>query len=93
VEGDASSASYFFLAAAICGGRVRVENLNPGTRQGDIGFAAVLEKLGAGHSGKTGWRLGAGDLNRGEYAFDLGNMPDMVPGPGPCWQRDDSASP
>ena len=21
-----------------------------------------------------------GDLNRGEYAFDLGNMPDMVPG-------------
>jgi 3-phosphoshikimate 1-carboxyvinyltransferase len=81
VEGDASSASYFFLAAAICGGRVRVENLNPGTRQGDIGFAAVLEKLGCRVIRGENWvEVWGGDLNRGEYAFDLGNMPDMVPG-------------
>ena len=81
VEGDASSASYFFLAAAICRGRVRVENLNPGTRQGDIGFLDVLEKLGCRVIRGDNWvEVLGGDLNRGEYAFDLGNMPDMVPG-------------
>lgn len=29
IEGDYSSASYFFAIAALCGGRVTVENLNP----------------------------------------------------------------
>jgi len=80
VEGDASSASYFFLAAAICGGRVRVENLNPRTRQGDIGFLDILEKLGCRvRRGETWVEVWGGDLNRGEYTFNLGNMPDMVP--------------
>ena len=80
VEGDASSASYFFLAAAICRGRVRVENLNPGTRQGDIGFLDVLEKLGCRVIRGDNWvEVLGGDLNRGEYTFDLGNLPDMVP--------------
>ena len=61
IEGDASSASYFFLAAAICRGRVRVENLNPRTRQGDIGISdRPGESSGAGSSGETtGWRSGA----------------------------------
>ena len=81
VEGDASSASYFFLAAAICGGRVRVENLNPRSRQGDIEFPAILEKLGCRVIRGESWVEVLGDgLNRGDYAFDLGNMPDMVPG-------------
>jgi 3-phosphoshikimate 1-carboxyvinyltransferase len=81
VEGDASSASYFFLAAAICRGRVRVENLNPQTRQGDMGFLTILEKIGCRVIRGENWvEVSGGDLNRGEYVFDLGNMPDMVPG-------------
>ena len=81
IEGDASSASYFFLAAAICGGRVRVENLNPRTRQGDMGFLSVLKKIGCRVLRGDSWvEVLGGDLNRGEFAFDLGNMPDMVPG-------------
>lgn len=81
IEGDASSASYFFLAAAICRGKIRVENLNPFTRQGDMGFLTVLEKLGCRVIRGENWvEVSGGDLNRGEYAFDLGNMPDMVPG-------------
>lgn len=80
IEGDASSASYFFLAAAICRGRIRVENLNPRTRQGDIGILAVLEALGCRVIRGDNWvEVRGGDLNRGEYTFDLGNMPDMVP--------------
>jgi 3-phosphoshikimate 1-carboxyvinyltransferase len=47
VEPDASAASYFFAAAAICGGRVRVAGLGAGSLQGDARFADVLERMGA----------------------------------------------
>jgi 3-phosphoshikimate 1-carboxyvinyltransferase len=47
VEPDASAASYFFAAAAICGGRVRVEGLGERSLQGDVGFVDVLEAMGA----------------------------------------------
>ncbi len=47
VEPDASAASYFFAAAAICGGRVTVEGLGSRSRQGDLGFVGLLERMGA----------------------------------------------
>ncbi len=46
VESDASAASYFFAAPAICGGTVRVENISRKSIQGDIAFLDVLQKLG-----------------------------------------------
>jgi 3-phosphoshikimate 1-carboxyvinyltransferase len=46
IESDASAASYFFAAPAICGGTVRVENLSRKSVQGDIGFLDVLTKMG-----------------------------------------------
>ncbi|OPY41979.1 MAG: 3-phosphoshikimate 1-carboxyvinyltransferase [Methanoregulaceae archaeon PtaU1.Bin059] len=46
IEGDYSSASYFFALAALCGGRVRVGNLNPTSCQGDRRFLAALESMG-----------------------------------------------
>ncbi|MGL4860328.1 MAG: 3-phosphoshikimate 1-carboxyvinyltransferase [Enterobacteriaceae bacterium] len=48
VEGDASSASYFLAAAAIKGGTVRVTGIGRNSMQGDIHFATVLERMGAG---------------------------------------------
>ncbi len=47
LEPDASAASYFFAAAAITGGRVRVEGLGRDTVQGDLGFVHLLAKMGA----------------------------------------------
>lgn len=47
IEPDASAASYFFAAAAISGGRVRVEGLGPDALQGDVAFVDVLERMGA----------------------------------------------
>lgn len=47
VEGDASSASYPLAAAAITGGKVRVLGVGTESRQGDVAFAKVLEKMGA----------------------------------------------
>lgn len=46
VEPDASAASYFFAAAALTGGRVRVEGLGRGSAQGDLGFVDVLAEMG-----------------------------------------------
>lgn len=47
IEPDASAASYFFAAAAITGGRVRVEGLSRSTIQGDLRFVDILEQMGA----------------------------------------------
>jgi 3-phosphoshikimate 1-carboxyvinyltransferase len=46
IEGDYSSASYLFAIAAICGGRVTVENLNPYSVQGDRQFLEILRSMG-----------------------------------------------
>jgi len=46
VEPDASAASYFFAAAALTGGRVRVEGLSRSSLQGDVGFCDALERMG-----------------------------------------------
>src|SRR5690606_37775955 len=46
IEPDASAASYFWGAAAITGGRARVEGLSRQSLQGDVGFCDVLEQMG-----------------------------------------------
>lgn len=46
IEPDASSASYFLAAAAICGGTVRIEGLGTDSLQGDIHFAELLAQMG-----------------------------------------------
>ncbi|MEW5828960.1 MAG: 3-phosphoshikimate 1-carboxyvinyltransferase [Chloroflexota bacterium] len=46
IESDASAASYFFAAPAVCGGTVRVENISRKSVQGDIRFLGVLEQMG-----------------------------------------------
>ena len=51
IEPDASAASYVFAAAAIAGGRVRVEGLGRTSLQGDLAFVDVLERMGWRSSG------------------------------------------
>ena len=46
IEPDASAASYFWGAAAICGGRATVKGLSRESLQGDIGFVNCLEQMG-----------------------------------------------
>ncbi len=46
IESDASAASYFFAAPAICGGMVRVENISRNSKQGDIAFLDILGQMG-----------------------------------------------
>jgi 3-phosphoshikimate 1-carboxyvinyltransferase len=78
VEGDASNASYFFSAAAVCRGRVRVENLNPATIQGDMGFLEILERMGCRVIRGSNWiKVLGGELHGIE--MDMNEMPDLVP--------------
>ena len=46
IEPDASAASYFWAAAAICGGTATVKNLNQDSLQGDVQFVECLEQMG-----------------------------------------------
>ena len=46
IEADASSASYFGAAPAICGGWVTIENISRTSRQGDIVFMDLLSRMG-----------------------------------------------
>ncbi len=46
IEPDASAASYFFAAPAICGGTVSVESISRQSVQGDIAFLDVLAQMG-----------------------------------------------
>lgn len=46
IEPDASSASYFFAAAAITGGTAGIPGLGPESLQGDVAFVELLAKMG-----------------------------------------------
>jgi len=80
VEGDASSASYFFLAAALLKKTIRVIGINRQSKQGDIRLLSVLEELGCKVRSGESWVEVTGDnLTEGDFTFDLNDMPDMVP--------------
>ena len=78
IEGDYSSASFFFLAAAICGSKVTVKNLNPETKQSDKAFVDLMEQMGCKVSATDnavciqGRQLSA-------IEKDMSDIPDLVP--------------
>jgi 3-phosphoshikimate 1-carboxyvinyltransferase len=78
IEGDASSASYFWAAAALTGGRVTITNLSLESCQGDIDFLSVLARLGCRiDSSPTGLTVAGGPLQG--IQVNMANMPDLVP--------------
>jgi 3-phosphoshikimate 1-carboxyvinyltransferase len=78
IEGDASSATYFFAAAAITKGTVRVNNLSHESLQGDIKFIDILSQMGCkiNRSDDT-VEVRGGDLHGIEV--DMNEIPDCVP--------------
>ncbi|MFC9644518.1 3-phosphoshikimate 1-carboxyvinyltransferase [Streptomyces mirabilis] len=79
VEPDASTASYFFAAAALTGREVTVPGLGAGALQGDLGFVDVLRRMGArvevGSGGTT--VAGTGEL-RG-LTVNMRDISDTMP--------------
>jgi 3-phosphoshikimate 1-carboxyvinyltransferase len=79
VEGDHSSASYFLAAAAVAGGRVRVEGLDPASRQPDARLAHMLADAGCEVESGPDWIevRSAGPLRAIDR--DMSEAPDLVP--------------
>jgi 3-phosphoshikimate 1-carboxyvinyltransferase len=78
IEADASSASYFWAAAALTGGRVTITNLSMDSAQGDIDFLAVLGSMGCNISAlPEGLTVTGGELQA--ITVNMANMPDLVP--------------
>jgi 3-phosphoshikimate 1-carboxyvinyltransferase len=79
IEGDVSSASYFWGAAAVTGGTVITENIHPLTTvQGDIAFLDVLDEMGCSIGRSEDSVMVKGGTLRG-VEVDMESMPDMVP--------------
>ncbi len=77
IEGDASSASYFFAAAAIKGGTVRVNGIGEDSVQGDIDFLTVIEEMGATVTRSATWiEVSGGPLTA--IDMDLNHIPDAA---------------
>ena len=82
MEGDASAASYFAALATLHAGQITLSNLGTRTRQGDYGFFALCEKLGASVKRQAGSTSIVGP-RRLDTAFegdvDMSSMPDVAP--------------
>ncbi len=78
IESDASAASYFFAAPALCGGTVRVENITRRSVQGDIAFLDVLEKMGCSVQESDHCLRITGHLPLHGLEIDMRDIPDTA---------------
>ena len=78
IEGDASAATYVLGAGAITGEAVRAAGVGNSSLQGDVGFGAVLQRMGCEvEVADSSIRL-SGRVARG-VDVDMSQMPDAVP--------------
>jgi 3-phosphoshikimate 1-carboxyvinyltransferase len=78
IEGDASSATYFWAAAAITGGRVVITNLSTESLQGDLKFLKTLSDMGCHvRHDEHSIEVQGGTLYGIEV--DMNDLPDCVP--------------
>jgi 3-phosphoshikimate 1-carboxyvinyltransferase len=78
IESDASAASYFFAAPAICGGKVRVENISRASKQGDIAFLDILGQMGCTIKAETDFIEVAGANTLIGVDVDMRDIPDTA---------------
>jgi 3-phosphoshikimate 1-carboxyvinyltransferase len=79
VEGDCSSASYFWAAAALTGGDVYTHPLSRQSRQGDLRLLEVLEEMGCSIAWEGDGVRVSGPAQLQPVDLDMNAMPDMVP--------------
>ena len=79
IEPDASSAHYFWAAAALTNGRVSIPGLTWDSSQRDVEFGHVLNDMGAavGVDADGMWAIGNPPLGGGEW--DMNRCSDTVP--------------
>ncbi|MEM7408848.1 MAG: 3-phosphoshikimate 1-carboxyvinyltransferase [Myxococcota bacterium] len=78
IEADASSAAYPFCAAAIAGGRVRVDGLRIDTQQPDLGILELLAQMGCSVERGGDWAAVARSGSLRGIDVDMNRLPDAV---------------
>jgi 3-phosphoshikimate 1-carboxyvinyltransferase len=78
IESDASAASYFFAAPAVCGGSVRVENISRRSKQGDVAFLDVLAQMGCTVTEGEDWIAVTGPDSLRGVTVDMRDIPDTA---------------
>ena len=78
IEPDASNASYFFAAAAVTGGRVRVKHLTKQSCQGDILWLDVLEQMGCQIKDADDYTEVTGPKQLQGIDIDMNDISDLV---------------
>src|SRR3989338_8607551 len=79
VEGDYSSAQYWFAAAAITGGEVRMEGLAPDSTQGDKELLNILGRMGCEVKIENDAIIVRGRNMLKPFSVDGRDIPDFVP--------------
>ena len=78
IEGDASSASYFWGLAALLGQSMCVTNVPSDSVQGDTRFLQVLERMGCTVTQRQGWHVAGPQQLRALGEIDLNALPDAA---------------
>ncbi len=80
IEGDAMAAGYFWAAAAITGGKVKIENVGSGSYQGDKRLANVLGEMGCtvNWTEKSCEVIAPANSKLKGGSFNLNDMPDQA---------------
>ncbi|MFC1871090.1 3-phosphoshikimate 1-carboxyvinyltransferase [Chloroflexota bacterium] len=79
IEGDYSSAAYFFAAAAIGGSPLSLKNLRFGSRQGDRNFLTILLDMGCSVENLAGDISLSRNQKLSGITINMADYPDIVP--------------
>ncbi len=79
VEPDASSASYFFAAAAVTGGRVTIPGLSRQALQGDVLFVDALAGMGATVEESAAGLTVTGPAQLHGFEINMNSISDTAP--------------
>lgn len=79
VEADATAASYFWGIAAITQSTITVKNLSTESKQGDVQFIKVLEKMGCTITSEERGISVQGNKLLKNISVDMNSLPDVVP--------------
>jgi 3-phosphoshikimate 1-carboxyvinyltransferase len=78
IEGDATSAGYWWALAALTGGRITVRNVQATSHQGDIEFLPILERMGCMITRERGVTVQAARPLKSPGVVDMNRLPDGV---------------
>jgi len=78
VEGDATSAGYWWALAAVSGSQIRVANVPADSHQGDIALVRIFEQMGCQVGMNGGIAVQGPAVLRSPGTVDMNSLPDGV---------------